>query len=194
MKILLVDDDPMSIKILESTLSSLGHETVVACNGLQALEKFKSEPVRIIISDWVMPEMDGLELCRNIRRLHQAEYTYFIMLTVRLAEKQNLLEATHAGVDDFLTKPLDKETIWMRLYVAERILEYTKQIRTLKNFLPICMYCKKIRNDENYWQQLESYIQEQTGSTFTHGICPDCYQKAMQQIGKILAKNYRSTT
>ncbi len=182
MKILIVDDDSMSIKILESTLHSLGYETVVASDGLQAMDAFRANSVRIIISDWVMPEMDGLDLCRTIRILPSVDYVYFILLTARSAEKENLLQATHAGVDDFLTKPLDRETIWMRLHVAERILEYTTQIRTLKSFLPICMYCKKIRNDENFWQQIEAYIQEHTGSIFTHGICPECYERVIKQI------------
>jgi hypothetical protein len=65
----------------------------------------------------------------------------------------------------------------MRLCVAERILEYARQIRLLKELLPICMYCKKIRDDGNYWQQLESYIHEHTGSHFSHGICPDCLRR-----------------
>jgi hypothetical protein len=64
--------------------------------------------------------------------------------------------------------------ISMRLCVAERILEYSRQIRLLKELLPICMYCKKIRDDGNYWEQIESYIHAHTGSHFSHGICPEC--------------------
>ena len=82
-----------------------------------------------------------------------------------------------AGVDDFLPKPLDREAITMRLRVAERIVEFATQLRQLKELLPICMYCKKIRDDENYWHAVESYISQQTGSNFSHGICPECFEK-----------------
>ena len=87
-----------------------------------------------------------------------------------------------AGIDDFLTKPLDREAILMRLRVAERILEFTKQIRVLKELIPICMYCKRVRDDSNYWDQVENYIHEHTGSNFSHGICPPCFDK---QIGAL---------
>ena len=87
-----------------------------------------------------------------------------------------------AGIDDFLAKPLDREAVMMRLRVAERILEFTTQIRQLKELIPICMYCKRVRDDQDYWQQVESYIHTYTGSNFSHGICPDCFNK---QIGNL---------
>jgi len=82
-------------------------------------------------------------------------------------------------VDDFLTKPLDMQELWMRLRVSERILKFTTQVRQLEAFLPICSYCKKVRDDQNYWQQIEGYINERTGSEFSHSICPDCYQRVI---------------
>jgi hypothetical protein len=82
-------------------------------------------------------------------------------------------------VDDFLTKPLDFSELWTRLRVAQRILRYTTQVRQLEEMLPICSYCKKIRDDRNYWQQLESYIGERTGSDFSHSVCPDCYTQVL---------------
>jgi YesN/AraC family two-component response regulator len=87
--------------------------------------------------------------------------------------------AAEAGVDDFLTKPLDMSELWTRLRVAERILNYTTQVRQLEELLPICSYCKKIRDDQNYWQQMEGYINERTGSEFSHSICPDCYTRVV---------------
>jgi phosphoserine phosphatase RsbU/P len=87
-------------------------------------------------------------------------------------------------VDDFLTKPLDRPAIRMRLRVAERILRYTTEIRQLKDLIPICAYCRKIRNDDNYYQMVETYISEQTGSNFTHGICPTCKDNLMAEINQ----------
>ena len=153
---------------------------VEANDGDVAWEMLGKHPdVRVVVSDWTMPNSDGLSLCRKIRARVGAEYTYFILLTSRDATEENQTAAADAGVDDFLTKPLDFPELWMRLRVAERILRYTKQVRHLEEMLPICSYCKKIRDDQNYWQQLEGYISERTGSDFSHSVCPDCYQRVV---------------
>jgi response regulator RpfG family c-di-GMP phosphodiesterase len=107
------------------------------------------------------------------------DYIYFILLTSRDATQENQTASADAGVDDFLTKPLDLTELWTRLRVAERILRYTTQVRQLEEMLPICSYCKKIRDDQNYWQQLEGYISERTGSDFSHSVCPDCYKRVV---------------
>ena len=110
------------------------------------------------------------------------------MLTSRDASEDNQSAATDAGVDDFLTKPLDFQELWTRLRVAERILRYTTQVRQLEELLPICSYCKKIRDDQNYWQQMEGYINERTGSEFSHSVCPDCYTRVvLPEIEKLHA-------
>lgn len=179
MRILVAEDDPVSAKILQITLQHFGHEVVVTSSGEEAWQHFDQEPFRVVVSDWMMPGMDGLELCRKIRSRPKTDYTYFILLTANNAGRENSRQAMDAGVDDFLPKPLDREVIMMRLRVAERILEYTTQIRVLKELLPICMYCKRIRDDHDYWQQVETYIHSHTGSNFSHGICPECFAKEM---------------
>lgn len=176
MKILIAEDDLISRKLLASTLRQFGHEVISTENGEEAWDVFNKHPFRIVVSDWLMPLVDGLELCRRVRSRQHTEYTYFIILTANFQGKDSYVEAMQAGIDDFLTKPLDRDQIWMRLHVAERILKYTTQISELEAMLPICSYCKKIRNDNNYWQQVESYIGERTGTNFTHSVCPDCYE------------------
>ena len=175
MNILIAEDDFVSVKVLQLTLEHEGHEVVVAGNGEEAWAMYDADPVRVIVSDWMMPGMDGLELCQKVRSRPKTDYTYFILLTAINTGRENLRLAMNAGVDDFLSKPLDREVISMRLRVADRILEYARQIRILKDLLPICMYCKRIRDDGDYWQQVESYIHTHTGSNFSHGICPDCF-------------------
>lgn len=179
MKILAVEDDPVARAVLHQALLRLGHEVVEAKDGAEALRLLENEPVRLIVSDWMMPELDGLGLCRAVRNRVNADYVYFILLTSREADVDNQREAIEAGVDDFLTKPLDLQEIWMRLRVAERILRYATEVRQLEAFLPICGYCKKVRDDQNYWQQIESYINERTGTDFSHSVCPDCYQRVV---------------
>jgi DNA-binding response OmpR family regulator len=178
-KILAVEDDAVARAVLRQALRRLGHDVLEAADGESAWKLLDDDPARVVVSDWTMPRSDGLELCRRIRRRAQAEYIYFILLTGRDATADNQKEAADAGVDDFLTKPLDFSELWMRLRVAERILRYTTQVRQLEQLLPICSYCKKIRDDQNYWQQIEGYISARTGSDFSHSVCPDCYHRVI---------------
>jgi sigma-B regulation protein RsbU (phosphoserine phosphatase) len=182
MKILVAEDDPVSVKILQFTLQHWGHEVLCTANGEEAWQAFDQEPVRVVVSDWMMPGIDGLELCKKIRGRSKTEYTYFILLTANNTGRDNLRLAMDAGIDDFLTKPLDREAIYMRLRVAERILQFTTEIRQLKELIPICMYCKRVRDDRDYWQQVETYIHHQTGTNFSHGICPDCFNRQLSSL------------
>jgi DNA-binding response OmpR family regulator len=182
MKILVAEDDPVASKLLQYTLGQAGYKPVFASDGDQAWGLIVQEPVQIIVSDWMMPGIDGLELCRRVRQRVNADYTYFILLTANHASRENLQRAMDAGIDDFLTKPLDLQAIWMRLRVAERILAFNAQIKQLNQLLPICIYCKKIREDDAYWTQVETYIHNHTGSNFTHGICPQCYEREMKRL------------
>lgn len=180
MEILVAEDELVSSRLLSRTLEMLGHTANAFIDGAQALKAFEEHTYPVIVSDWTMPEMDGLDLCRAIRGLKRKGYTYFILLTAAEQSDANYTEAMDAGIDDFLTKPLDKDSIWMRLRVAERILSYTNQITTLEELLPICSYCKRVRNDQDYWEQVESYFTERTGSMFSHSICPSCYESVIK--------------
>lgn len=169
----------MARAVLRNALQRLNHEVIEANDGQQAWERLQKDPVRIVVSDWIMPHLNGLDLCRRIRRRTDADYIYFILVTGNDATAENQREAADAGVDDFLTKPLNFDELWTRLRVAERILKFTTQVRQLEEMLPICSYCKKIRDDSNYWQQIEGYINERTGSEFSHSVCPDCYNRVV---------------
>ena len=177
MKILAVEDHDVARAILCRALQQLGHEVTEAENGEMAWQRLKSEPFRVVVSDWMMPEVDGLELCRRIRARADADYIYFILLTNLDANQENKRMAADAGVDDFLQKPLNHGDLWMRLRTAERILNSSLRVRQLERLLPVCSYCKKIRGDHNDWQPIENYIRDHTNSEFTHSICQDCYAK-----------------
>jgi len=184
MKILVAEDDLVSRNLLKKTLKQFGHEVTAYNNGAEAWEDYNSNPYRVIVSDWLMPELDGLDFCRRVRERLSTEYTYFILLTANVQQgNDTFIEAMNAGIDDFMTKPLDRDLIWMRLKVAERILRYTTEISNLESMLPICSYCKKVRDDNNYWQQVETYLSNRTGTTFSHSICPSCYeQKVLPEL------------
>lgn len=115
MKILAVEDDAVLRTVLARTLGRLGYEVVEAADGEKAWDSMQADPVRIVVSDWMMPRMDGLELCRRIRAHPEGDYTYFILLTVLDATEENKRKAADAGVDDFLTKPLNPTDLWLRL-------------------------------------------------------------------------------
>ncbi len=176
MRILIADDDVLASAVLDAALRKLGHDVVLVADGEIAWRAFNLDPTRIVVSDWMMPGINGLELCERIRA-KGGSYTYFILLSSLDAKGINLEQALAAGVDDFLTKPVNPEELRMRLHVAERILNFAMQVQQLESFIPICSYCRKVRDDANYWDRIENYINARTGSRFSHGICPDCYTR-----------------
>jgi len=176
MNILIAEDDSASRMVLNAALKNLGHQVVVAENGRDAWRALSGEDVRMVISDWMMPYIDGLELCRMIRARQSRHYTYIILLTA-LSGKGNYLQGMAAGADDFVTKPFDLEELAARLRVGERILALELKVNRLEGLLPICAYCKNIRDELNVWHQLEHYIATRSEAEFTHGVCPGCLEK-----------------
>ena len=125
MKILIAEDEPISRLFLEKTLQRLGYEVKACKDGNEAWEAYLAADYRIVISDWMMPGTDGLELCGRIRQQNRSTYCYFMMLTMR-SSKADFLQAMDAGADDYLTKPLDADEVEVRLRVAERILAFQR--------------------------------------------------------------------
>lgn len=189
MQILIADDDTVSRLVLRRTLEAQGHQVTDVINGAQALSRIDRDGFPVVISDWMMPEMDGPALCRAIRRgeaLRLARgygrrYTYVLLLT-SLEGKANYLEAMNAGADDFLNKPLDRELLQARLEVARRVLGLHQEVQTLAGLLPICAYCKKIREAETTpgvppsWSPIEAYVSHHSAASFTHSVCPTCFE------------------
>ena len=175
-KVHIVEDDKTTRRLLENVTSMLGYEVKAYEDGKQAWDAFEIERPQIVISDWMLPEMDGLELCRKLRESMKDSYTYFVLVTAQKRSRPNLERAIDAGVDDFLKKPIGSDEIWNRLRVAERILNFNKQVQRLESLIPICCYCKKVRNDGDLWEQIEQYVNERTGADFTHSICPECME------------------
>lgn len=175
MNVLVADDDSVSRLLLGGTLKKFGHAVVATENGREAWATFQREHFPILISDWVMPELDGLELCRLIRSEQRAKYTYIILLT-SLGGKDNYLAGMDAGADDFITKPFDSDQLNARLRVAERVLGLQERMKQLEGLLPICAWCKKIRDQRNSWIPIEQYIAVRTDTSFSHGICRECLE------------------
>ena len=200
MDVLIVDDEPDIIKILRKYLENHGLGVLTAQNGREALEILHKSDVRLVITDRIMPEMDGIALCRSIRASDISGYVYIIILTIS-GSKEDIVNGINAGADDYVTKPFNLEELKVRVDSGLRVLNLEQslhekikeeeilvgelkaaldQVQKLSGMLPICATCKKIRDDKGYWNKIETYICEHSEAKFTHGMCPDC------------AKEYRS--
>lgn len=132
MRVLAVEDDAVSLLILQRAVEKLGHECLAASDGEQAWQLYMQTPgVDVIISDWMMPGVDGLELCNRVRATNRDEYTYFIFLTA-LGDKEHLRMGLEAGADDYLSKPLDREELEVRLISAIRVTSLHRQLSEQK--------------------------------------------------------------
>lgn len=190
MKILIAEDDPVSRRILQVLLVKWGYEVVVTRDGNEAWQALQQgDAIQMVIFDWMMPGKDGVELCRRVREISGLDPFYIILLTAK-ASKEYIIEGFQAGADDYVTKPFESEELRARVQVGARVIglqseladriteleEALSQIKQLHGFLSICSYCKKIHNDQNQWQQVESYVAEHSEAKFSHGICPTCYK------------------
>jgi sigma-B regulation protein RsbU (phosphoserine phosphatase) len=194
MRILIAEDDPVSRLVLTTNLVNWGHEVVTAVNGLDALRASQAEDApRLAILDWMMPEMEGPDVCRRMRESPAIIPPYIIMLTARQGAKE-VVEAMQAGADDYLTKPYHRDELRVRVQVGVRMIELqTKladrigkleealdRVKRLQGIIPICGYCKKVRDDEDYWQNVESYIATHSEAEFSHGVCPSCFTQVVE--------------
>lgn len=191
MRILIAEDDFTIRTMLAAVLKKLGHEVVETVNGAEALEAVqRPDAPALLILDWIMPEMDGIEVIHRVRTIESTLPPYIILLTIKDG-KVDIIAGLNAGANDYLTKPFDIGELQARIRVGVRMVEVQEQlagkvwelnqsleeIKTLRGILPICSFCKKIRNDQGYWDQVESYVSRHTYAQFSHGICPECEKK-----------------
>jgi DNA-binding response OmpR family regulator len=190
MRALIADDDRGTAAIAATALQPSGLDIVLAHDGGAAWDILASdEPPAIAVLDWMMPVVDGLELCRRLRQDEARAHTYVILLTSRDA-RHDVVAGLEAGADDYLVKPFDLDELRARVQVGIRMValqeslsarivelqDAMSKVKQLSGLLPICSYCKRIRGDENYWEQVESFIAEHSDAQFSHGICPACYK------------------
>lgn len=194
MRILIADDDSVSRLELEALLVRNGHEAVVVADGAEAWDILQGAcPPQLAILDWMMGDLPGVEVCRRVREQPRAHSIYLILLTA-LGDREHLLAGLEAGANDYVTKPFDREELLARIRVGEQMVaiqtelvarvheleEALAQVKQLRGLLPICSYCKRIRDDHNYWHQVESYVKAHSAAEFSHGICPSCYEKVLR--------------
>jgi DNA-binding response OmpR family regulator len=191
---LIGEDDPVSRHLLEVILQKWGYEVTSCFDGLAAwsmLQLPEAPPMAIL--DWMMPGMAGVEICRKVRELAKSPSTYIILLTAR-GSNQDIVAGLEAGADDYVTKPFDRDQLRARLQTGCRTIELQRtladrvnelestllRVKQLQGLVPICPYCKKVRDDQNYWQQIEKYVTEHSAAQFSHSICPGCYERIVK--------------
>ncbi|MGD0127681.1 MAG: response regulator [Terriglobia bacterium] len=190
MRVLIADDEATTRHLIQVTLGNWGFEVLTAEDGTEALRILQgSNPPEIALVDWVMPRVDGLEVCRRMRAALPDAPSYIILITAR-GGLENVVQGLEAGADDYVTKPFDPRELRARLHAGARVVqlqkallernqelvEALKRVKQLQGLLPICSYCKKIRNDRNYWEQVDAYVASHSEAQFSHGVCPDCFE------------------
>ena len=204
MSILIVDDISDNIFLLKEILERKGFTECIGVESAQAAFQKINPAVNLVLMDIMMPEINGIEACRILKSMETARDIPIIMVTAK-TELESLEQAFEAGAMDYILKPVKKTDLLARVRSAlslkkamdqrkerERELETRnhelekafQEIRTLRGFLPICAHCKKIRNVEGLWQQMESYLQQHSDVKFSHGICETCLQEKYPDYAK----------
>jgi phosphoserine phosphatase RsbU/P len=193
-RVLVADDDPTHRLLLRNMLAKWGFDVELHGDGESAWEAMqRADAPHLLIVDWMMPGIDGLELCRRVRTIPTTQPTYIIMLTGR-DEREDIVVGLLAGADDYLSKPAHRDELHARIRNGVRIIELQlklarkihelesalARVNQLQGLLPICAYCKKVRSDGNYWQQVEAYFATHSDVRFSHGICPGCYETIVE--------------
>jgi sigma-B regulation protein RsbU (phosphoserine phosphatase) len=198
MRILIADDDATLRHGLRVQLERWGYQPVVCADGTSAREVINSpDPPPLVILDWSMPGDDGVTLCGEIRSNPDLRSLYVILLTSH-DTRDEMVAGLAGGADEYITKPFDWRVLRARIQTGARIAALQQSlaqrvdelqraldiVKQLSGLLPICSYCKRIRKDDgDYWQQLESYVSEHSEAVFSHGVCPDCFDRAKRDLG-----------
>jgi len=193
MRVLIAEDEAISRRALESTIAKWGFEVVACADGNKALDEFeKADAPLLAVLDILMPGATGIDICESVRLKGDVIPPYLILLTAR-SDKADVVRGLEAGANDYITKPFDPAELHARINVgaqmislrqklAQRVSELElvlSQVKTLEGMLPICGYCKSIRDDQNYWQGVEEYLRDHSAAQFSHSICPTCYEKVV---------------
>ena len=193
-KILIVEDDPFFQRVLQKRVAGEGYQVTIAGDGREGMKCIVTFEPDLVISDWMMPEVDGLELCQSVKTGLKEAAPYFILLTAK-GEISNKLLGLETGADDYLVKPCDPGELMARVRAGLRIVLLNQDLRQavgqlqmanaelvstrdamkrLAELVPLCSVCHKVRDGEGAWQHLDAYLRARGRMDFSHGLCPEC--------------------
>lgn len=198
MRVLIAEDDAVSLRLLERTLQKWGHETMAARDGAEAWRIIESEedPPPMWILDWMMPGKEGIELCKRARMLRLPVTPYIILLT-SLCKDTDIYQGLEAGANDYITKPFEHGELKARINVGVRMLELQRQLsqrieelqstldelRELRGLIKLCAHCGNLLRSEPDWQMQERYVARHPGASYSHGICEACLPEVRGTLG-----------
>jgi DNA-binding response OmpR family regulator len=174
--IFIVDDNPDNLRILGHVIQDQGYDITLSSNGKDALEFLKNEKPDLILLDIMMPEINGFELCQKIKQNPDFKNIPIIFISA-IQNSKDIIKGFELGAVDYVSKPFNSKELIARVNVHVQLKKALEEIKVLRGIIPICANCKKIKNDEGYWEQVEEYIQHNTDATFTHSLCKECSKK-----------------
>jgi response regulator RpfG family c-di-GMP phosphodiesterase len=202
-KVLVIDDNAEILLLSAMLLTRAGYEVLEASTGKGCLEAVSIHHPDLVLLDVMLPDMSGIEVCRQIKSDKNLEDIFVILASGIQISSELQAEGLDIGADGYIIRPISNKEFLARVQAGERIKraedalrekerqqqklishleEALAEIKTLKGFIPICASCKKIRDDEGYWNQIEAYISKRTDAVFTHGLCPDCVEQYRAEI------------
>jgi DNA-binding response OmpR family regulator len=199
---IIADDDPVTRTVVARPLEQWGFDVTLAADGAAAWQHLEAvEGPTLAVLDWMMPHLSGPDICRRLRALRPTSNVYVMLLT-SLEGRGDMVAGLDSGADDYVVKPCAIDELRARVQVGRRVLELQQRlteqvadlqaalarVKRLHGLLPICSYCKRIRGDNQYWQQVEAYIAERSDAQFSHGICPPCYEVVSKEIDAVAAR------
>ena len=191
LRVLVADDEPVSRTVVGAVLRKAGYAVMYASDGEEAWQLLDAEdPPSLALLDWEMPGLQGPEIVQKLRLKSAATPTYLILLTSRDSQA-DIVQGLRAGADDYVTKPANEDELIARVNVGARVVrlqvaladrvrsleDALANVKALQTLLPMCAYCKSVRNDQNYWEKVETYFTQHSGVSFTHSYCPTCYER-----------------
>ncbi len=201
-KILIVEDDPFFQRVLQKRVGGEGYQVAVAGDGREGMKHIVSFEPDLVISDWMMPEVDGLELCQSVKTGLKEAAPYFILLTAK-GEINNRLLGLDTGADDYLVKPCDPGELMARVKAGLRIVLLNQELRVAVGqlqmtnaelvsvrdamkraleLMPLCSMCHRVRDGEQKWVHLDEYLEARGRMGFSHGLCPECKASHYPQL------------
>lgn len=218
-QVLVADDNMTNRELLKLILIKNGYNVTLLDNGKKVLEQVETINPDIILLDIMMPEMNGFEVCRELKRIPKIKRIPIIFIT-GLQDTENIARGFEYGGVDYIAQPFKNAELLARLKthielknsrerllktvarekstkkrlinLIKRLKKARKQIKTLSGFIPICAHCKNIRDDKGYWSRIETYISSRTEAQFSHGLCPDCMKELYPEIYKKRQKEIES--
>lgn len=208
--VLVVDDYAGNLFLSTTLLKSAGYEALEATTGQECLDAVHDYRPDLILLDVMLPDMSGIDICRKIKNDRNLKDIFVILISGIQVSSEHQADGLDVGADGYITRPISNKEFLARVQAGERIkraedalrvkerqqqelirqlTEALSEIKTLKGCIPICAWCKKIRNDEGCWDQLENYISKHTDASFSHGLCPDCFEKSRNEIKELSKKS-----